>query len=214
MLVLLTQGYFALFLLIIISIVISLTFHEYGHAITAKYFGDNTAQQAGRLTLNPIAHIDPLGLLMVVLIGFGFAKPVPVNPRNYNSFWADFFVSAAGPGMNLLLAVVAINFYYFGLHMGWGFIATEAAELFFVYFALINMLLMIFNLLPIGPLDGHYILPYFLPRKAAQNYRHYNALYGHYFLLALVVLSLAGVPIFQHIWSLGEFLLGFVIFLK
>ena len=111
MLSLLFQGQVALFLLIVISLVISLTFHEFGHALVAKWFGDDTAERAGRLTLNPAAHIDPLGLLMVVMVGFGYARPVPTNPANYSSRWADLAVSAAGPFMNLLVAVCAINFY-------------------------------------------------------------------------------------------------------
>ena len=78
---LLLQGQIALFATLLFAIVFSLTFHEFGHAASAKLLGDDTAEQAGRLTLNPIAHIDPLGLLMVVMVGFGYAKPVPVNPR-------------------------------------------------------------------------------------------------------------------------------------
>src|SRR3990170_2499028 len=95
---LLLNGQVALFFLIVIALVISLSFHEFGHAATAKLFGDDTAQRMGRLTLNPLAHVDALGLLMVVFVGFGWAKPVPTNPRNFNSRWADLFVSAAGPG--------------------------------------------------------------------------------------------------------------------
>ena len=101
MLQLIYQGHLALFLIITIALVISLTFHEFGHAATAKLFGDDTAQKLGRLTLNPLAHIDPMGLLMVILIGIGYAKPVPTDPRKFNSRWASLVVSAAGPGMNL-----------------------------------------------------------------------------------------------------------------
>ena len=79
----------------------SLTFHEFGYAFAAKQFGDDAAERQGQLTLNPVAHIDPPGLLMVVLIGFGYAKPVPTNPRNYSSFWAQPVVATAGPLANL-----------------------------------------------------------------------------------------------------------------
>ena len=106
---LLSQGHWALFSMLLIAIVIALSFHEFGHAWTARCFGDDTAERAGRLTLNPIADIDPVGLLMVVLVGFGYARPVPTDPRKFTSRYADLLVSAAGPGMNLLLAVVAIN---------------------------------------------------------------------------------------------------------
>jgi len=210
---LLYQGQIALFVMIIIALVISLSYHEFGHAYVAKRFGDNTAEQAGRLTINPLAHIDPMGLLMVVFVGFGYAKPVPVNPRNFKSRYADLLVAAAGPGMNLLVAVVTINFYQFGLNMGWESFGQPGPRFFFIYLALINLLLMIFNLIPVGALDGHYILPYFLPRHLAQRYRYYNDRYGNYALLALIVLSIMGVPIFQHVWRIGENLLSFVVFL-
>jgi len=118
MIQLLFNGQAALFFLILIGLVISLSFHEFGHALTANLYGDDTAQRMGRLTLNPLAHLDPMGLLMVVFIGFGYAKPVPTNPRNFRSTWADLFVSAAGPGMNLLLAFLAINLWALAARMG------------------------------------------------------------------------------------------------
>jgi len=212
MIALLLQGQVALFTLILVAIIISLTFHEFGHALVAKLYGDDTAQRAGRLTLNPIAHIDPLGLLMVATVGFGFAKPVPTNPANFKSLWADMFVSAAGPGMNLLLAIVSINFYVLGLNAGWGFLQGEGAQTFFTYLALINLILMVFNLIPIGSLDGHYILPYFLPRRLAQTYRYWNARYGNQFFIVLILLSLAGLPVFRVIWDFGRALLPWIVF--
>jgi len=208
---LLLQQEYALVILIIIALVISLTFHEYGHAIVAKWYGDNTAEKAGRLTLNPVAHIDPFGLLMVVAIGFGYAKPVPTNPANYTSRWAVLLVAAAGPGMNLLVAVITFNLYLGGLLMGFEFLQGAGPEFFFTYLALINLLLMLFNLIPIGPLDGHYILPYFLPRNLAIRYLQLNHRYGAYALLGLVALSFAGVPIFQYVWKTGQFLLSLII---
>lgn len=207
---LLYQGQYALFLLILIAIVISLSFHEFGHAYVAKRFGDDTAERAGRLTLNPIAHIDPMGLLMVVLIGFGYAKPVPTNPRNFTSRWADLLVSAAGPGMNLLVAIVTINVYVLGLRMGWSGLAEPEPQFFFVFLAQINLLLMVFNLIPLGALDGHYILPYFLPRRIAQQYRYFNDRYGNMALLALVVLSIMGIPIFQNVFVVSRAMLPLI----
>ncbi|MEI7950898.1 MAG: site-2 protease family protein [Gammaproteobacteria bacterium] len=211
---LLLQGQIAVFFIILIAIVISLTFHEFGHAITAKFFGDDTAQKAGRLTLNPLAHIDPAGLLMVAIIGFGYAKPVPTNPHKFNSSWAGMLVSAAGPAMNLLIAMVAINFYAWGLAADWNLVQGDGAQLFFVYLALINLVLMIFNLIPIGALDGHYILPYFLPEKTARAYRHWNNQYGNQILLGLMVLSLFGVPVFSYIRDFGQALLPLITFIK
>ena len=209
---LLYNGQVALFFLIVIALVISLTFHEFGHAFMAKVYGDNTAQLAGRLTLNPIAHIDPMGLLMVVFVGFGYAKPVPTDPRNFTSRWADLMVSAAGPGMNLVLAIVAINFYLLGIRNGWVFVEGAGPRSFFVYLAQINLLLMIFNLIPLGALDGHYILPYFLSRKWAYYYRVYNERYGNLALMGLLLLSVVGLPVFRFVWSMGSTMLNWIVF--
>lgn len=214
MLYLLLQGQVALFTMILVAIVISLTFHEFGHALTAKLYGDDTAQRAGRLTLNPAAHIDPLGLAMVALVGFGYAKPVPTDPRKFRSRWADLFVSAAGPGMNLLLAIVAINVYMLGLANDWSVTRGPGAETFFVYLALINLVLMVFNLIPIGALDGHYILPHFLPPRLAQQYRYWNARHGNQILLALILLSIFGIPVFATILGIGEALLPLITFVR
>jgi Zn-dependent protease len=195
------------------AIVISLSFHEYGHAWVAKRFGDDTAERAGRLTLNPLVHIDPVGLLMVALAGFGYARPVPTDPRRFTSRYADLLVAAAGPGMNLLLAVLSINVYLLTLKAGLIGSADLGPRLFFVYLAQINLLLMVFNLLPIGALDGHYILPYFLPRRLSQAYRYYNGRYGNFVLLGLIMLAVLGnVPIFRTIFYISEALLPLIIF--
>jgi len=207
------QGQWLLFCVIMAAIVISLSFHEYGHAWVAKRFGDDTAERAGRLTLNPLAHIDPMGLLMVVFVGFGYARPVPTDPRRFTSRYADLLVAAAGPGMNLLLAVLSINVYLLTLKAGLIGSADLGPRLFFVYLAQINLLLMVFNLLPIGALDGHYILPYFLPRRLSQAYRYYNGRYGNFVLLGLIMLAVLGnVPIFRTIFYISEALLPLIIF--
>jgi Zn-dependent protease len=203
MITLLFQEQYSLFIILLISIVISLSFHEFGHAWTAKKFGDNTAERMGRLTINPIAHIDPIGLLMVAIIGFGYAKPVPTDPRNFNSYYASAWISAAGPAMNLLLAFVCINALAVGQLLDIEFFFKPGPIIFLSYMALINMLLMLFNLLPIGPLDGHYILPYFLPKKQAYHYNRWNDQYGVMILMGLVALSFMGVPIFRVLSSVG-----------
>ena len=204
------QEYLA-FILIAFALVFSLTCHEYGHGKMASLIGDDTAERAGRLTLNPIPHIDPFGLLMVLLIGIGYAKPVPADPRKFNTRWGMLMVAAAGPAMNLLLAIITINVYVIGLKLGIGIFQTEVARFFFVHLALINMLLMLFNLLPIGPLDGSYILPYALPRDAAIRYQQMNARYGTYALLGLIALNFLGVPVFETIWKIGEFMLRVIL---
>ncbi len=197
MLYLLIQGQYEVFTIILIVIVISLSFHEFGHAWTAKKFGDDTAQRMGRLTLNPVAHIDLFGLLMVATIGFGYAKPVPTNPRNFNSSQASLWISAAGPGMNLLLAFICINLQVAAYEFQLDYLTTAGPQLFLQYMTFINLILMLFNLLPIGPLDGHYILPYFLSKNNAYRYSQWNAKYGTNVLFGLIILSFLGVPIFS-----------------
>ena len=210
MIQLLIQQQYLLFVFIAFALVFSLTFHEYGHGKAASMIGDDTAKRAGRLTLNPIPHIDPVGLLMVLLIGIGYAKPVPTDPRKFNTRWGTLLVAAAGPGMNLLLAIVVINLYGIGLGSGIAFFDSWAAGFFFTNLALINLLLMLFNLLPIGPLDGSYILPYALPRQLAGQYRYYNQRFGAYALLGLIGLHFLGVPIFETIWKVGGFMLDII----
>ncbi len=211
MLFLLMQGRYPEFILAIIAIIISLSFHEFGHAWAAKKFGDNTAERMGRLTLNPIAHIDPVGLLMVITVGFGFAKPVPTNPRNFNSYYASAWISAAGPGMNLLLAFISINVLAAASKFQIEPLLQMGPVTFLSYMAFINMLLMLFNLLPIGPLDGHYILPYFLRRNMAYAYTQWNAKYGVMILMGLVLLSFVGLPIFSKLFQFGSYLANLLV---
>ena len=109
MIALITQGEYVLFACLMAALIASLTFHEFGHAWVAKLFGDDTAEQAGRLSLNPLVHLDFMGLAMVVLLGFGYAKPVPTSPHKFSRPSADLWISAAGPMMNLLIAVVTWN---------------------------------------------------------------------------------------------------------
>ena len=208
----LSEGRFALFALILLALVLSLCLHEFGHALAAKLYGDDTAQRAGRLTLNPIAHIDPMGLLMVILVGFGYAKPVPTDPRKFKSRSGDVVVSAAGPAMNLLLAALSINLYLLGLQLGFDELREPGPRFFFVYLAQINLILMVFNLIPLGALDGHYILPYFLPEQLALRYRYYNARYGNFVLLGIIVLSIMGLPIFKYVLAISDYLLPLIIF--
>ena len=136
MIQLLIQQQYVLFILIAFALIFSLTFHEYGHGKVASLIGDDTAKRAGRLTLNPIPHIDPVGLLMVLLIGIGYARPVPTDPRKFNTRWGILLVAAAGPGMNLLLAIVTVNLYLFGLKAGWPLFHYPAAQVFFLLSAI------------------------------------------------------------------------------
>ena len=212
MISLLFDGQWALFALIVISLVISLSAHEYGHALVAKWFGDDTAERAGRLTLNPVAHVDPFGLLMVVMVGFGYAKPVPTNPLKFRRPSADLWVAAAGPFMNLLLATIMLNLFALSIASGADFIQNVGVQTFFTYLVLINLVLMIFNLIPLGPLDGQYILPYLLPERLRDQYRYYNARFGSILLLGLILLQILGVPIFTTVMSIAERIQPLILF--
>ena len=212
MLYLLFNGQVDYFIIILIAIVISLTFHEFGHALVAKLYGDRTAELAGRLTLNPVAHIDPAGLLMVMIVGFGYAKPVPTNPRHFTSRWGSPAVAFAGPGMNLLLAFITINVYAFGIDSGSDFFTGAGQRIFFESLAAINLLLMLFNLIPLGPLDGHYILAHFLPPKTSYQYLQWNERYGTMILLSLIVLSILGLPIFGVLMRIAGAMLSVITF--
>ena len=204
MISLISGGQYAVFFLLLVALLLSLSFHEYGHAIIAKFEGDNTAQQLGRLTINPVKHIDPSGLIMVILIGIGYAKPVPVDPRQFRSTFSYLKVALAGPGMNLLLAIVSWNFFLLLKSQG---IENDGMDLFFILFAQINLLLMTFNLIPLGPLDGHYVLPYFLPRKLSYQYRVLNERSGLWALLILLVLTYSLLPLEQYMGSYTMWLL-------
>ena len=209
---LLLQGQVLLFALVTVALIVSLTFHEYAHAAVAKLSGDSTAELAGRLTLNPLAHIDPMGLLMVVLVGFGYAKPVPVDPRYLRSPRADLWIAAAGPVMNLLLAAVVWNGFLALRGAGVGFVFLPGPQTFVLLLVRINLLLMLFNLIPLGPLDGHWILPHLLPAAGARWYRYYNARFGSYAPFGLILLSFAGVPVFRTLMAIAARLVPLITF--
>ena len=171
-------------------LIFALTFHEFGHAYTAHLCGDNTAKAAGRMSLNPLVHLDLFGSLMVLIVGFGYARPVPVNPINYRVRNADFYIASAGPLMNLLLGIIGAFLY--------GILAKESitilagVPLLFLLklFIIINFNLFLFNLIPLGPLDGNSVFPQFLPRNLRIRYQHWNFRYGSYALIGLVLLSI------------------------
>lgn len=211
MITLLFNGQVGLFVLLLGAIIFSLTLHEFGHAYSAKLLGDRTAEQAGRLTLNPISHIDPLGLLMVVMVGFGWAKPVPFNPSRANVPWAGAFIGAAGPFMNLLIAIVSVNLYVWAAETR-AFDLDSGLGVALILLAQINLLLMIFNLIPLGPLDGHYVMSWLLPRNLSYRYDRFNAQYGAMIFLVLIALSILGFPIFRFVTSLAGSLLPYLTF--
>ena len=144
----------------------ALSFHEFAHAWMASKCGDNTAARMGRLTLNPMAHLDVMGSMMILFVGFGWAKPVPVDGRNLKNPRVDMMkVAAAGPLSNLLLAMLAGML--FRLLNGTGLL-SESIYLLIIYFTQINIALAVFNLIPVVPLDGSQIFSAYLMRKNPQ----------------------------------------------
>lgn len=178
--------------LTVASCLLCITFHETSHGLAAWWLGDPTAKRAGRLSLNPLKHIDIFGLVMLAVAKFGWAKPVPVNMRNFRNPKAGMALTAlAGPVSNVLLAWVALMLYY-----GSGFFAyyydsvvLYYVELFFLYTALLSVGLAVFNLLPIVPLDGSKVLFALLPGSWYAKLMRYE----RYGMVALVVILLTGV---------------------
>lgn len=183
----------------IITLVIAFTVHEFAHAWTANSFGDRTPRDNGRLTLNPLVHLDLVGSLLLLVAGFGWAKPVPVNPYvlNRHSRSAFMWVSLAGPLSNLFLAIMAAIPLRLGLiqyQIPSSRIIPTAYE-FAIEFIVINLALMLFNLIPLAPLDGEKVLDFFLPNNLRQGWEKIKQ-YGPIILLALIfVLPMIGIDI-------------------
>ncbi|MEO2195322.1 MAG: site-2 protease family protein [bacterium] len=182
--------------LIILGVLLfSLTVHEMAHALTADWYGDPTARRLGRISLNPAVHVDPVGTIMLPLLGllaggfvFGWAKPVPVNPANLKNHRQDFLViAAAGPASNILMAIVAS--WLLGLVPG-GLGASEGVPGVLATFGFamvqLNLLLAVFNMLPIPPLDGGNVLAGVLPEAVAASYDRLVRPYGFVILIVLM----------------------------
>ncbi len=189
---------------IVIGLFIGVIFHEYMHGRAADYFGDKTARNAGRLTLNPIPHIDPFGTVLLPLalllvsrgsFTFGYAKPVPVNPFFMKHRRDMVFVALAGPLTNFAVAIaitlIGMLVHLFGVSTttvsGAGVSVTELFTLFYMA-AYINVWLGIFNLIPVPPLDGSHVLEYFLPPSAQASYERL-APFGFIIVFAFLWLS-------------------------
>ena len=169
----------SMFISYLIVLLFAFPVHEFAHAWTANYFGDDTPRLNGRLTLNPLAHLDPIGSLLMLVAGFGWAKPVPVNPYalEQRSPAALMLVSLAGPLSNLLLAILAaipfqlgwvsVNQAYFDYSTSTSHFMPTVPQVLLVFIS-VNLLLMLFNLIPLYPLDGEKIASYFFPPSWAR----------------------------------------------
>ncbi|MBQ1631451.1 MAG: site-2 protease family protein [Clostridia bacterium] len=172
---------------------LSLTMHEWGHAYAAYKCGDDTARNFGRMTLNPLKHIDPIGFLMVLIAGFGWAKPVPVNPRNYRNYkTGEAIVSLAGVTMNFLLAIAfsiaLIPLFRMYASGQYSWLENGILIDIIVYGISLNLILMLFNLIPIYPLDGYHIFELLFARRLPMSVFLFLRRYGQYILIGILIL--------------------------
>jgi Zn-dependent protease len=193
-------------------LIISVVIHEVSHGYAALFMGDVTAKYAGRLTLNPIKHIDPFGSIILPLlfalmpggIIFGWAKPVPYNPYNLrNQRWGELFVAAAGPLSNIILAVIFGMLVRFAEPLGLSFSAVQLS----VYVVQINLLLALFNLIPVPPLDGSKILFALLPTETMMKDRATFERYG--LMLVLFIVFFAWQVIGPVLYFFQNLIIGF-----
>ena len=207
---------------IIAFLVESIVLHEMAHGYAALLFGDRTAQRQGRITFNPIAHIDPLWTIAMPTVAYflsngtfiiGGAKPVPVNPRNYRRpVLGDICVSVAGVAVNFLIAMIMILLLNL-VHIVSGNLTGSAAVYVLLRVALLNIVLAMFNLIPIPPLDGSHLFKYLLPRELRSRYEMLGRTGAGFIILILVI----NIPGLWHIFStaflgVGDFLLSNLIF--
>lgn len=172
---------------IIVPLFLSITFHEWAHGYAAYKFGDPTPKLMGRLTLNPFAHLDPVGTLMLFIIGIGWAKPVMLDPRNYPGKTQQMLVALAGPASNFLLAIV-FAFILVALQVANPNLSSEVYKSLVMSLTIIiriNLILGIFNMLPIPPLDGSRVIAWILPEKLEYLYLSLEP-FGIFFLLLIL----------------------------
>ena len=195
------------------GLIIAMTFHEFAHARAAVALGDFTPRLMGRLTLNPRAHIDPIGLIMLFLVRFGWAKPVMVNPSNFRKPKRDdILVSVAGPAMNLLLGFLAFYVMIFirSHHLDISPITYSIIQMIFIY----NVNFAIFNMLPIPPLDGSHILRNLLPPDLSYRYQAIER-YSLLIMIVFIATPLLGVvltPLFQLVYGIYKIVGGILLF--
>ena len=203
-------------LLLIPPILFALTVHEFSHALVASRLGDPTARLLGRLTLNPIAHLDPIGTILLFVAGFGWAKPVPVDPRYLAHPRRDMmWIALAGPVSNVVLAALfgSLLRAMVGNPYLSGTLAGNALVSMVQYSVALNLMLAVFNMIPIFPLDGSRILTGLLPARAAERYRALEPI-GPMILLGIILIgsftrvSIIGMLISPVVGGLSHFFTG------
>ncbi len=195
----------------LLAVLLAITCHETAHGYVAYRLGDPTAKNQGRLTLNPLAHLDLVGTLMMLIAGFGWAKPVPVNPFYFKGDRTKgmMLVSIAGPLTNLVLCFLA----YFIYVAGNGFGQIPFLSAFLGQFLTLNVYLAVFNLIPIPPLDGSKILAGFLPKSVAYKYLTTIEQYGFLILMVLIIFNITDwilVPIVNGIMFIFTMILQLI----
>lgn len=208
-------------LLTLPGVIIGITFHEFAHAFAADKLGDDTPRSQGRLTLNPLAHLDPIGFILLLFAHIGWGKPVEINPRNFNrkrSMTAsEAIVSVAGPCMNIFLAIIFTIITCLIYKFAPAFYITTVGNIIMIMLnmaVIVNIGQGIFNLIPLPPLDGSKIWFNFLPYKA-KSWFEKNYMIFYYTFLALWITGLASViisPIINGIYSGLNWLIGYKIF--
>lgn len=198
------------------AIIIGLSFHEYAHAAVSYKLGDPTPKMQGRVTINPMAHIDPLGLAALIFAGFGWGIPVEINPTNYaNRRKGEFLVAIAGVATNLIIAVVfAFIAKILLLTLGASTLSTSWGSVLWtmiMYVIQINLVLMIFNLIPCPPLDGFSIITEIFNLRTTNFYWTVYK-YGDWILLALIIFGVTGKIISPAVYTLFGLLQNFIIF--
>jgi len=192
---------------IVLVLLIAFTVHEFAHAYTAYKFGDNTAYREGRVSLNPMVHLDWLGFILILIAGFGWAKPVPVRASRFkNPRVMSVIVSLVGPLSNLILGTISIVVYIILAKTGWLFAGSEgvqnALHLFFRLMIQYNFLLFVFNLIPLPPLDGYRIVSEFLPLRTRFKLEQ-NAHWGSIIFLLMVFIPPLRAVTISPILNLG-----------
>lgn len=206
-----TEGILGM-LLTLPGVIIAITFHEFAHAFTAYKLGDDTPKYQGRLNLNPLSHVDPIGLIMLIVAHFGWGKPVQINPNNFRGKYSisasEAIVSVAGPLMNFIVAIVFAIIYmlvakYAGLQFVFETTTGGIVMSIIQYTIIVNVGLGVFNLIPLPPLDGSKVLTHFLPYNAKVWFDQKEQI----FYLAFLILFITGIagkiisPIITYIYT-------------